>query len=333
MYVVTGGAGFIGSNLLSVLEARGLGPLAVIDRCDSAHKQRNIAKRTLTATVAPELCLSFLAENAGKIRGLFHLGAITSTTERNLELLEEVNVRLSRALWTWCARNSVPFIYASSAATYGDGEDGFDDDGRLEALSRLKPLNPYGASKHAFDLWVAQQAAAGADQPPRWAGLKFFNVYGPNEFHKGSQSSLVSQMYPAAAKGEPYTLFRSHNPAYADGEQLRDFIFVDDCCDVMIWLMLEARNFDGGAGALFNLGSGRARTFLDLAAAVYGAAGQPLLVNFRDTPQDIRGQYQYFTEAKMDRLRAAGYAKAFTTLEDGVQTTIARALSQPDPYR
>ena len=326
MYVVTGGAGFIGSNLLSVLEARGFGPLALVDRCDSPHKQRNIAKRDLAAIIAPEQCLAFLGENAGKIRGLFHLGAITSTTERDLELLEEVNVRLSRALWTWCARHSVPFIYASSAATYGGGEEGFDDDNSLMALSRLKPLNPYGISKHAFDLWVAQQDPTTA--PPRWAGLKFFNVYGPNEFHKGSQASLVPQIYPVAARGQSYTLFRSHNPRYADGEQKRDFIFVDDCCDAMLWLMFEGRK-----SGLFNLGTGLARTFLDLAAAVYQAAGQPLNVAFRDTPQDIRGQYQYFTEARMARLRAAGYTKPFTALENGVATTIERYLSQPDPYR
>jgi ADP-L-glycero-D-manno-heptose 6-epimerase len=328
MFVVTGGAGFIGSNLLSILETRGLGPLAVIDRCDSAHKQRNIAKRTLSATIAPEQCFDFLDENAGKIRGVFHLGAISSTTERNLELLEEVNVRLSRALWAWCARNDVPFIYASSAATYGNGEDGFDDDGGLQALAKLKPLNPYGASKHAFDLWVAQQIAAGSVQPPRWAGLKFFNVYGPNEFHKGSQASLVPQIYPVAAKGDAFTLFRSHNPDYADGEQLRDFIFVDDCCDVMLWLMQESKT-----SGLFNLGTGEARSFLDLAAAVYASAQQPFAIAFRDTPQDIRDQYQYFTEARMERLRAAGYAKPFTGLADGVAFTVERYLSQADPYR
>ncbi len=326
MYVVTGGAGFIGSNLLAMIEARGLGPLALVDRCDSPHKQRNIAKRSIAATVAPEQCLAFLDENAGKIAGLFHLGAITSTTERDLELLEEVNVRLSRALWTWCTRRGIPFVYASSAATYGGGEEGFDDDNSLAALSRLKPLNPYGASKHAFDLWVAQQAPGAA--PPHWAGLKFFNVYGPNEFHKGSQASLVPQIYPAAARGEAYTLFRSHNPLYADGAQKRDFIFVDDCCDAMLWLMTEART-----SRIFNLGTGRARTFLDLAGAVYRTAGRPLNITFRDTPQDIRGQYQYFTEAGMERLRAAGYTKPFTALEDGVAVTVERFLSQPDPYR
>ena len=328
MFVVTGGAGFIGSNLLAMLEARGLGPRTVIDRCDSIHKQRNIAKRTLAAIVAPEQCFDFLKENAGDIHGVFHLGAITSTTERDLELLEEVNVRLSRALWAWCARQEIPFIYASSAATYGNAEDGFDDDNSLQALSRLKPLNPYGASKHAFDLWVAQQVAAGGARPPRWAGLKFFNVYGPNELHKGSQASLVPQIYPVAAEGAAYTLFRSHNPDFADGEQKRDFIFVDDCCEAMLWLMLEART-----SGLFNLGTGKARTFLDLAAAVYASAHQPLSVAFRDTPQDIRDQYQYFTQAPMERLRAAGYTKPFTDLADGVAMTVERYLSQADPYR
>lgn len=328
MYVVTGGAGFIGSNLLAMLEARAMGPLALVDRFDDPHKRRNVAKRTLAATVAPAQCLAFLDENAGKIRGLFHLGAISSTTERDLELLEEVNVRLSRALWMWCARHQVPFIYASSAATYGGGEEGFDDDNSLAALARLKPLNPYGASKHAFDLWVAQEIAAGAARPPRWAGLKFFNVYGPNEFHKGGQASLVPQIYPVAANGEAYTLFRSHNPHYADGEQSRDFIFVDDCCDVLVWLLSESP-----VSAIFNLGTGHARSFLDLAGAVYRSAGRPLNVAFRDTPENIRGQYQYFTQARMDRLRKAGYARAFTALEDGVAVTVERYLSQSDPYR
>ncbi len=328
MYVVTGGAGFIGSNLLAVMEARGMGPLAVIDRCDSPHKSRNLAKRTLAHVIAPEQTFTFLDEQAETVTAVFHLGALTSTTERDVEKLNEVNVRLSRALWTWCARRQVPFVYASSAATYGNGDSGFDDDGRIEALARLKPLNPYGASKHAFDLWVAQDLAALNPRPPLWAGLKFFNVYGANEFHKGSQASLVPQIYPKAAAGEAYALFRSHNPDYADGEQLRDFIYVDDCCDVMLWLA-GTRPKSG----LYNLGTGTARSFKDLAAAVYRASGHQPNITYRDTPADIRGQYQYFTEAEMGRLRAAGYTKAFTTLEEGVTATVQKYLSQPDPYR
>ena len=328
MYVVTGGAGFIGSNLLATLEAHGLGPLASIDRCDDAHKVRNVAKRRDLHIVAPEQTSAFLEEHAQAIKAIFHLGAITSTTERDLTKLDEVNVRLSRALWTWCARRQVPLIYASSAATYGDGAMGFDDDGSVEALARLKPLNPYGQSKHTFDLFVAQEIASGSPAPPLWAGLKFFNVYGPNEFHKGSQASLVPQIYPKAVATEPYALFKSHNPDYADGGQLRDFVFVDDCCDVMLWLSRHA-----SASGLYNLGTGKARSFMDLAAAVYRAAGREPLITFRDTPTDIRRQYQYFTQARMDRLRAAGYVKPFTSLEDGVAATVRNYLSQPDPYR
>ena len=328
MYVVTGGAGFIGSNLLAALEARGVGPLAAIDRCDNAHKLRNIAKRRLAHVVAPEQTFAFLDEHRAQIKSVFHLGALTSTTERDLAKLDEVNVRLSRALWVWCTRYGIPFIYASSAATYGDGTLGFDDTGTVAALARLKPLNPYGQSKHTFDLWVAQETSAGSQGPPQWAGLKFFNVYGPNEFHKGSQASLVPQIYPKAAAGEAYPLFRSHHPDYVDGGQLRDFIFVDDCCDVMLWL-LEHK----AANGLFNLGTGRARSFMDLAAAVYRAAGRAPNVTFRDTPADIRDQYQYFTQAPMDRLRRLGYVTPFTPLEDGVAATVRNFLSQPDPYR
>ncbi len=332
MYVVTGGAGFIGSNLLAMLEARGLGPLVVVDRCDDAHKIRNIAKRHLDQVVAPERTFAFLDEYAAEIKAIFHLGAITSTTERDLTKLDEVNVRLSRALWAWCARHQVPFIYASSAATYGDGEAGFDDNGTVAALARLKPLNPYGQSKHTFDLTVAQECEKaprpGTSLPPQWAGLKFFNVYGPNEFHKGSQASLVPQIYPKAAAGEAYALFKSHNPDYADGGQLRDFVFVEDCCDVMLWFLENPK-----VSGLYNMGTGQARSFMDLASAVYRAVGREALVTFRDTPADIRGQYQYFTQARMDHLRAVGYAKPFTSLEQGVTATVQKYLSQPDPYR
>lgn len=328
MYIVTGGAGFIGSNLLAVLEDRGLGPLVAIDRCDNEYKRRNIARRKRLQLVAPEEALGFLDRNTGAVTALFHLGALTATTERDVEALQDTNVRLSRALWSWSARAGVPFVYASSASTYGAGELGFDDTGTLTHLSRLRPLNPYGQSKHDFDLWVADQWARGDNMPPRWAGLKFFNVYGPNEFHKGSQGSLVPQIHAVAKRNEPYPLFKSHRAGIADGEQKRDFVFVDDCCDVMLWLAEQ-----DNASGLFNLGTGRARTFLDLAFAVYRATGVEPRVTFRDTPIELRAHYQYFTEAKMDRLRAVGYTKPFTMLEDGVERTVRDFLNQPDPYR
>jgi ADP-L-glycero-D-manno-heptose 6-epimerase len=326
MFIVTGGAGFIGSNLVALFEERGLGPLIIVDHAENEHKSRNIAKRR-AQRVPPEYLTAHLAESGSDVRGVFHLGALTSTTERDVAKLTEINVHLSRYLWRWCAKHDVPFIYASSAATYGDGKAGFKDDDSLAALAHLHPLNPYGQSKHSFDLWVAEQMMRGEPAPPRWAGVKFFNVYGPNEFHKDSQASLVPQVFAKAVKGEPYPLFRSHNPAYADGGQLRDFIFVEDCCEVLLWLFELAP-----ANGIFNLGTGKARSFLDLASAVYRALGKEPSITWRDTPEDIRGQYQYFTEARMDRLRALGYTAPFTPLEDGVAKTV-KILSQPDPYR
>jgi len=327
MLIVTGGAGFIGSNLAAHLESRGREAVVVVDRMDNPHKTRNLAKRKAAEVVPPEDLPAFLARYAPSVRGIFHLGALSSTTERDVARLTEVNVVLSQALWGWCAHHRVPFIYASSAATYGDGQQGFDDDNSAHALAHLKPLNPYGRSKHAFDLWVIEQIQAQAAAPPRWAGLKFFNVYGPNEFHKGPQASLVPQVFAKAMANEPFALFRSHNPAYPDGGQMRDFVYVDDCCDVMLWLYEHAQT-----NAIFNLGTGAARSFLDLTRAVYAAAGQEPRLAWRDTPADIRDQYQYFTQARMDRLRTAGYAQPFTSLEDGVAKTV-QILSQPDPYR
>lgn len=326
MFIVTGGAGFIGSNLVAHLEERGLEPVTIVDRCETEHKIRNIAKRRAEC-IAPESLTAHLAAAGGEVKGVFHLGALSSTTERDVAKLTEINVQLSRYLWRWCAARGVPLIYASSAATYGDGTLGFSDDDSLGALARLRPLNPYGQSKHSFDLWVAEQRGRGEPAPPRWAGLKFFNVYGPNEFHKGAQASLVPQVFANAARGEPYPLFRSHDPRYADGGQMRDFIFVDDCCEVMVWMLEVAP-----ASGIFNLGTGEARSFLDLAGAVYKAVGREPMITWRDTPEDIRAQYQYFTQARMDRLRALGYRAPFTALEQGVEKTVA-ILSQSDPYR
>ncbi|MBD25510.1 MAG: ADP-glyceromanno-heptose 6-epimerase [Candidatus Marinimicrobia bacterium] len=328
MYVVTGGAGFIGSNLLAALETRGIGPLVVIDRCDDPYKRHNIRNRGELKLVEPEQTFPFLYHHASNVKAIFHLGALSSTIEHNIIRLNETNVYLSQKLWKWCAEQAKPFIYASSAATYGDGAKGFDDDSSVEALLRLTPLNPYGQSKHTFDIWVANEIARGSSAPPIWSGLKFFNVYGPNEFHKGAQSSLVPQIYRQAADGEPCMLFRSHNPNYMDGNQKRDFVFVDDCCDVMIWLIEQK-----GIGCLFNLGTGTARTFYELATSVYKASDREPNITYCDTPKYIRDQYQYFTEARMDRLRAAGYLKPFTSLEDGVAKTVQNYLSKEDPYR
>ncbi|TAN66114.1 MAG: ADP-glyceromanno-heptose 6-epimerase, partial [Magnetospirillum sp.] len=250
------------------------------------------------------------------------------TTETDADKILANNFSLSLALWKWCALNNVRFIYASSAATYGDGAQGFDDDWSIDHLAKLRPLNAYGWSKQLFDRRVARKVTAGSRRPPQWAGLKFFNVYGPNEYHKGGQQSVVSQIYPHAEKAAAYQLFKSHNPKYPDGGQLRDFIWIQDAVDVMMWL-LEHPTVNG----VFNVGTGKARSFLDLANAVYRAVGREPQIKFRDTPIEIRDKYQYFTQANMDRLRQAGYSKPFTTLEEGVETYVRQFLSAADPYR
>ncbi len=327
MYVVTGGAGFIGSNLLAALEARGDAPLVVCDRLRDKDKWRNIGKRELSDIVHPEQIFDFLDANRGRITAIFHMGAISSTTESNADLIVANNFNLTTALFAWAIRNNVRIIYASSAATYGDGSAGFDDEFSCQALSRLQPLNAYGWSKHLFDRRVARKVAEGKPLPPQWVGLKFFNVYGPNEYHKGGQQSVVSQLYPHAVNGASATLFKSHNPNYGDGGQMRDFVWVGDLVDVMMWCLDNPQ-----VSGLFNMGTGQARTFLDLATAVYHAVGREPHIKFVDTPVNIRDKYQYFTEARMDRLRAAGYQKPFTSLEDGVAAYVTRYLGAADRY-
>lgn len=328
MYVITGGAGFIGSNVAAQLEAKGMGPLVIVDRLRDGNKWRNIAGRTLHDIVHPDNIHDFLAASGRAVKGIVHMGAISATTETDADLIVETNFRLSRDLWVWASEHGVPLVYASSAATYGDGAAGFEDDMSVEGLNKLKPLNPYGWSKLLFDRWVAAELAADKPRPTQWAGLRFFNVYGPNEYHKGRMASVVSQIQPLAAKGEPCRLFKSHHPDYEDGGQLRDFVSVDDCADVICWL-LESPSVSG----LFNLGTGKARSFADLARAVYAAMDEEFKVEYVPTPEDIRDKYQYFTEASMTRLRDAGYRGQFTSLEDGVGRYVRDFLATDDPYR
>ena len=328
MIIVTGGAGFIGSNLVAALAERGLGDIIVCDWLGGGDKWRNLAKHEIADLIAPEDLFGFLDLHEGRVETIFHLGAVTDTTETDADLVTRTNFTLSSALWRWCGEQQARFIYASSAATYGDGGNGFDDDTSIAALSRLKPLNLYGWSKHAFDRSVARNVVMGGVHPPQWAGLKFFNVYGPNEYHKGAMQSVVVQIYKDAAAGRPATLFRSHREGIADGAQKRDFIWVGDCVSVMMWL------YDNDAvNGLFNLGTGKARSFLDLANAVFRAMDKQPDIRFVDTPVEIRDKYQYFTEAKMARLRAAGYTTSFTALEDGVGQYVRGFLAKPDPYR
>ncbi|MBL8698918.1 MAG: ADP-glyceromanno-heptose 6-epimerase [Alphaproteobacteria bacterium] len=328
MIVVTGGAGFIGSNILAGLEAAGGARLVCCDDFGDGEKWRNVAKRTLWDVVSPARLSAWLqSPAAAQVRAVVHMGAVSDTTARDVDRILEQNFAFSRMLWTWCGTRQRPLIYASSAATYGDGSLGFDDDPGVAALARLRPLNAYGWSKLLFDRFVAAEVAAGRRRPPQHAGLRFFNVYGPNEYHKGGQRSVAHQIHPVAARGDAFALFKSDRPDVADGGQQRDFVWVGDCVDVAAWLLA-----DGSASGLFNVGSGKARSFLDLARAVYSACGRNLNVTYREMPAELRGRYQYFTEARLDRLRAAGYAKPFTTLEDGVARYVRGHLDAADPY-
>ncbi len=324
MIIVTGGAGFIGSFLQAELAARGH-ETVVVDWLGCEGKWRNLSRHPPARVIPPEGLDAFLATNP-PVEAVFHLGAISETTASDGDLVWRTNVELSLRLWEWCARHDARLIYASSAATYGDGAHGFDDDPAL--LKRLRPLNLYGWSKHSFDLQVMRMLEAGRPRPPQWAGLKFFNVYGPNEYHKGRMISVVKVKHDELLGGQPPRLFRSERADVADGEQRRDFIWVGDIADVMLWLLDTP-----GVSGLFNLGTGTSRTYLELAHAVCDAMGAPREVEFVDMPSSLRGQYQSFTQSRPDRLRAAGYAGQFTPLEQGVRRYVQDFLSQDDPYR
>ena len=325
MILITGGAGFIGSNLQAALTRRGH-ETVVVDWLGTEGKWRNLAKHPPSRVIPPAELDAFL-DTHPPLEMVFHLGAVSSTTANDGDYTWATNVELPRRLWQWCAGRAVRFIYASSAATYGNGAQGFEDEFTLEALQKLRPLNLYGWTKHAFDLSVARTLAARKERPPQWVGLKFFNVYGPNEYHKGSMISVVKVKHDEVAAGGPVQLFRSDQPGLPDGEQRRDFIWVGDVVDVMLWL-LDTPSVNG----LFNLGTGRARTYRDLAHAVCDAAGRPRDIAFIEMPASLRGQYQSFTEAPMDRLRAAGYPGQFTALEEGVRRYVQDHLATADLF-
>ena len=329
MIVVTGGAGFIGSNIVARLTAETAYDVVVCDRLETADlaKWKNLAKHSIADFWAPEELFEQLERHAERIEAVVHMGAISSTTEPDADLILRTNFTLSRDLWDWCAIRDARMIYASSAATYGDGETGFNDDDDAESLSKLRPLNAYGYSKMLFDQYAVRQSDRG-QAPPQWAGLKFFNVYGPNEGHKGGMKSVVAQIWPKVAAGETVSLFRSHNPNYADGGQLRDFVYVDDVVDIIEFL-LQSPEVSG----VFNAGSGQARSFDDLAKATFAAAGKAPSIEYVDMPEAIRDRYQYFTQARMDRIRAAGFEGQSTPLEEGVRRYVQNFLAQPDQYR
>lgn len=329
MIIVTGGAGFIGSNLVAGLQERGLSDIVVCDVLGSGDKWQNLAKRELRDLIPPERLFDYLQGHADAVEAVFHMGAISSTTETDVDLIIESNFSLSRQLWKWCAAHAIRFIYASSAATYGDGAAGFKDFETPAELAALRPLNPYGWSKHLFDRRISRIVADKSEPcPPQWAGLKFFNVYGPNEYHKGSQMSVVCQRYPEVAAGAAAKLFRSYHPKYEDGGQLRDFIYVGDCVSVMLWF------YDNpGVSGLYNVGTGKARSFNDLAKAVFKALNKEPKINYIDMPENLQGKYQYYTEADMSKLRAAGYDKPFAELEEGVRMFVQDYMGQDDRYR
>ena len=315
MIVVTGAAGFIGSALVGELLRQGWQDIVAVDDFSRPDKAPNLEGKTLSAKVDRTEFHDWLDANQQLVQFIFHLGARTDTTEFDTAIFDELNLHYSQEVWKRCVKYGIPLVYASSAATYGAGEHGYDDDHDL--IAKLKPLNPYGESKNDFDQWALAQA----EKPYFWAGLKFFNVYGPNEYHKGRMASVVLHAFRQIRDTGGMKLFRSHRPDYKDGEQLRDFVYVKDVCDVCLFLM-EHRKHSG----IYNLGSGKARTFLDLARAVFAALGKDEKIEFIDTPADIRDKYQYYTEANMAKLKGIGYDKPFTSLEEGVGDYVTNYL-------
>ena len=315
MIVITGAAGFIGSCLISKLNQEGHENLILVDDFSQLQKIDNYHTKNFVHKIERSHFLEWFEEHAAEVTFVYHIGARTDTTEFNVELFNELNLNYTKSIWNTCTKHFIPLVYASSAATYGLGEFGYDDD--ETKINLLKPLNPYGDSKNDFDKWAITQKAC----PPKWAGFKFFNVYGPNEYHKGRMASVIFHSFNQINEKGQVKLFRSHNPNYTDGGQLRDFVYVKDLVDVLYFTYGE--NIKSG---IYNLGSGKARPFLDLAKATFKALSKEPNIEFIDTPIDIRDKYQYFTEANMSKLIAQGYTKPFTSLEDGVHDYVTNYL-------
>ena len=315
--VVTGAAGFIGSCLVELLNQRGYKDLILVDEFNRADKHPNLEGKDFMVQVERENFFDWLSEYRPAVSAFYHIGARTDTTEFDYAVHERLNVEYSKKVWQYCSTYAVPLVYASSAATYGAGEKGYDD--RHDVVSELKPLNAYGVSKNEFDKWALKQSAA----PPFWAGLKFFNVYGPNEYHKGRMASVIFHSFHQIKKDGVVRLFKSHRPDYKDGQQLRDFVYVKDVINVCYWLMQHRP-----ASGLYNLGTGVARSFEDLVKATFAGLDLAPNIQYIDMPLDIRDKYQYFTEANMGKLRAAGYTAPFHTLEKGVDDYVRNYLSK-----
>lgn len=315
MIVVTGSAGFIASYLVDHLNSLGHTNLVLVDDFSIKSKEENWIQTKFQSKLDRDEFVPWFEKNSGQVDFVFHLGARTDTTEKDLDLLDKLNLNYTKSIWTICTEQRIPLVYASSAATYGLGEYGYEDNN--EVIPKLKPLNPYGISKNEFDKWAIQQTKT----PPFWAGLKFFNVYGPKEYHKGRMASVVFHTHQQIKEKGHMQLFRSHNSEYKDGEQLRDFVYVKDVAKVCEFLMQH--QYQSG---IYNLGSGKARTFLDLASLTFQALGLDPSISFIDTPIDIRDKYQYFTEANMSKLLAIGYPHAFYSLEDGIADYVKNYL-------
>jgi ADP-L-glycero-D-manno-heptose 6-epimerase len=327
MYLVTGGAGFIGSNIVAALSERNQ-EVVVCDWLRDDERWRNIAKHEISEIIEPETVLAWLHRKGDRLRAVVHMGAISTTTETNVDLIVARNIRATLELIEWCTDGQIPLIYASSAATYGDGSQGFDDAFTRDSLAKLRPLNAYGWSKHVVDRHLARMVEAGGRLPPQWVGLKFFNVYGPNEYNKGPMRSVIAKNYSLIRDGQPLRLFRSYRTQFADGGQLRDFVYVRDCVDVVLWLLDHPQ-----VSGLFNLGTGQARSWLDLAKALFAATGRTPAIEFIDMPPALIEKYQYFTQARMESLRAVGYERPFTSLEEGIADYVSHFLAADDPYR
>lgn len=321
MIVVTGAAGFIGSCLLARLNKEGITNLVIVDDFSKREKEANYTLKTYYQKVERRDFIEWLGKNSEIVEQVIHIGARTDTSEFSVELFNELNLNYTKAIWQLCATHNIPLIYASSAATYGLGEFGYDDDESL--IPKLKPLNPYGDSKNEFDKWALLQSK----RPPHWYGLKFFNVYGPNEYHKGRMASVIFHAFNQIKQNGRVKLFRSHRPDYADGGQLRDFVYVKDVVNVILFLLKNTSK-----SGIYNLGSGKARTFSDLAKATFAALDKAVQIDFIDTPIDIRDKYQYFTEANMQKLIGQGYHQAFTELEEGVNDYVQNYLMKGAYY-
>jgi len=321
MIIVTGAAGFIGSCLIERLNKDNFNTIVAVDRFDNDEKNKNLEGKKIIQRVDRDEFLSWLDDNFEEVEFIFHIGARTDTTEFDKAVLWKLNTDYTKSIWEKCIKYQLPLVYASSAATYGLGELGYDDS--EEIIPKLQPLNPYGESKNEFDKWALAQE----EKPFFWAGLKFFNVYGPNEYHKGRMASVIFHSFNQIRATGGMKLFRSHNPDYRDGEQMRDFVYVKDVIETCVFLMHHRK--DSG---IYNLGSGKARTFLDLTRAVFKALDVEENISFVDTPADIRGKYQYFTQANMAKLRSIGFDHDFHSLEDGVEDYVKNYLVGKNYY-